>query len=276
MHSQRNPENTILIACSMMEDEINRVLQKYHLQYPVVWMERGYHSRPEKLRAVLQEQITLAEQRLHSTAGAQNGKPETGNPPFPKCYGGNENPETKDHPARAAHIAENPAGSPAVLLAYGLCGNGTEGLRAESAVLAMPRFDDCINTLLCCGPRTSRALEQAGVYYLTRGWTLDTGAMLQSHQKMLEKYGEKKTKIIMQMMYDGYKSVAVIDDGCYDTAPVQQYAQKCADLLHVDTETVPGGTNILEKLLIGNWDDDILVKAAGKPVKQEDFFYEKN
>jgi hypothetical protein len=276
MHSQRNPENTILIACSMMEDEINRVLQKYHLQYPVVWMERGYHSRPEKLRAVLQEQITLAEQRLHSTAGAQNGKPETGNPPFPKCYGGNENPETKDHPARAAHIAENPAGSPAVLLAYGLCGNGTEGLQAESAVLAMPRFDDCINTLLCCGPRTSRALEQAGVYYLTRGWTLDTGAMLQSHQKMLEKYGEKKTKIIMQMMYDGYKSVAVIDDGCYDTAPVQQYAQKCADLLHVDTETVPGGTNILEKLLIGNWDDDILVKAAGKPVKQEDFFYEKN
>lgn len=276
MHSQRNPENTILIACSMMEDEINRVLQKYHLQYPVVWMERGYHSRPEKLRAVLQEQITLAEQRLHSTAGAQNGKPETGNPPFPKCYGGNENPETKDHPARAAHIAENPAGSPAVLLAYGLCGNGTEGLQAESAVLAMPRFDDCINTLLCCGPRTSRALEQAGVYYLTRGWTLDTGAMLQSHQKMLEKYGEKKTKIIMQMMYDGYKSVAVIDDGCYDTAPVQQYAQKCADLLHVDTETVSGGTNILEKLLTGNWDDDILVKPAGKPVKQEDFFYEKN
>lgn len=273
MHKTLNPDNTILIACSMMEDELRRVLEEKHLTYPVIWMERGYHSSPDKLRAVLQEQICLAEQRLRKTDGAQQSAAE--NPPSPRCCGRNENPETKDRPAYAGRIAEETAGFPAVLLAYGLCGNGTEGLRTQSAVLAMPRFDDCINTLLCCGRRTCRAMEKAGVYYLTRGWTLDTGALLQSHQKLLERFGEKKTARIMSMMYDGYRKVAVIDDGCYDTAPVQQYARECADLLHVDAETVPGGTDILEKLLTGNWDNDILVKQPGYPVEQEDFFYEQ-
>lgn len=242
MHRTLNPDNTILIACSMMEDEIRRVLGKKQLTCPVIWMERGYHSSPDKLRAVLREQISLAEQRLRGS-----GTPLR-----------NEGQEP-----------------PAILLAYGLCGNGTEGLQTQASLLAMPRFDDCINTLLCCGRRTCRAMEKAGVYYLTRGWTLDTGALLQSRQKLLERFGEKKTARIMDMMYDGYRKVAVIDDGCYDTAPVQQYAQECADLLHVDAETVPGGTYILEKLLTGNWDNDILVKQPGHPVEQEDFFYER-
>jgi hypothetical protein len=237
MHKILNPKNTILIACSMMEDEIGRVLQENNLQYPVVWMERGYHSYPDKLRAVLQEQIDLAEKRLGGEA-------------------------VKDE-------------KPVILLAYGLCGNGSEALKTSSSLLAMPRFDDCINTLLCCGPRSCRALEKAGVYYLTRGWTQDTGALLQSHQKILDRFGEKKTARIMSMMYDGYKEVAVIDDGCYDTAPIEKYAQDCADLLHVKSGNVPGGTYILEKLLTGNWDDDILVKRPGEPVTQEDFFWEK-
>ncbi len=226
------PENTILIACSMMEDEVGRVLEEQNLQYPVVWMERGYHSYPDKLRAVLQEQIDLAEEKL-----------------------------PKDE-------------SSSILLAYGLCGNGTERLVSHTATLAMPRFDDCINTLLCCEPRTCRAMEKAGVYYLTRGWTLDMGAVLQSHQKLLDKFGEKKTDRIMRMMYDGYKHVAVIDDGCYDTEPICEYAEKCADLLNVDAGCVPGGTYILEKLMTGGWDSDILVKRPGEQVEQEDFFYE--
>ncbi|MGN1382926.1 MAG: DUF1638 domain-containing protein, partial [Eubacterium sp.] len=225
MHRTLNPKNTILIACSMMEDEIGRVLQEKNLQYPVVWMERGYHSYPDKLRAVLQEQIDLAEERLKAGPAESGGG--AGNDSRDDAEGGRNTGKT-------AEVTEKEnTDRPVILLAYGLCGNGTEQLKTRSSVLAMPRFDDCINTLLCCGPRSCRALEKAGVYYLTRGWTLDTGALLQSHQKLLDKFGEKKTARIMDMMYDGYREVAVIKDGCYDTAPIEKYAQDCADLLKV-------------------------------------------
>ncbi len=282
MHKTLNPENTILIACSMMEDEIGRVLQEKNLQYPVVWMERGYHSYPDKLRAVLQEQIDLAEKRLQAAAAVRPENAGTDEEAAAESGGRDIRKSEKKDDGESGRNAEEAGGpaagnadKPVILLAYGLCGNGAERLKADSSILAMPRFDDCINTLLCCDPRSCRALEKAGVYYLTRGWTQDTGALLQSHQELLDRFGEKKTARIMNMMYDGYKEVAVIDDGCYDTAPIKQYAQECADLLKVKSGSVPGGTYILEKLLTGNWDDDILVKQPGEAVAQEDFFWEK-
>lgn len=47
----------ILIACSMLEDEINLILQQEDLRYPVLWMERGLHAIPVQLRSRLQEAI---------------------------------------------------------------------------------------------------------------------------------------------------------------------------------------------------------------------------
>ena len=51
----------ILIACSMLEDEIQHIMGEEHLTYPVVWMERGLHEFPEKLHTQLQEEIVLLE-----------------------------------------------------------------------------------------------------------------------------------------------------------------------------------------------------------------------
>ncbi len=51
----------ILIACSMLEDEIQHIMGEEHLTYPVVWMERGLHEFPEKLHTHLQEEIILLE-----------------------------------------------------------------------------------------------------------------------------------------------------------------------------------------------------------------------
>jgi len=252
-----DPERTVLIACSMMEDEIQKVIDQEKIHYPVIWMERGYHEKPDRLRAILQEQIDLAEERFADA-----------DPRARKASEAQEVSEASGTPG-APEASEDSEEKPVILLGYGLCGNGAAGLKTRSAVLAMPRFDDCINTILCCGPRTRRSLEKAGVYYLTRTWTLDTGALLQSHQKMLAKYGKRRTGQIMQMMYDGYRQVSVIDDGCYDKAPVISYADQCAALLGVERGEVPGSTRILRKLLTGDWDEaEILVKKPDTPVTQ--------
>ena len=177
----------ILIACSMIEDEINAVFDHFGCgDIEVRWMERGYHNDPDELREVIQNEINRAEAD----------------------------------------------GAGTVILAYGFCGKGASGWRTKKAVLAMPRFDDCCNMMLCTGKRQKRNLLEAGNMYLTKGWSKDEGALL----SMLERA-----------------------------------AEKCADLLGLELATVPGGNEILRKLITGDWDEDIIVKKPGEPVSDEDF-----
>ena len=47
----------LIIACKMLEDEVNAALSQVADPPPVVWLERGLHEQPERLRQVLQETI---------------------------------------------------------------------------------------------------------------------------------------------------------------------------------------------------------------------------
>src|SRR5579859_6743276 len=44
--------------------------------------------------------------------------------------------------------AADPAGYDAILLGYGLCGRGTDGLRATATQLVLSRVHDCIGILM--------------------------------------------------------------------------------------------------------------------------------
>ena len=216
----------VLIACAMMEDEVRCAIERTRADVDVVWVDRGYHSKPERLRSELQDRIDCAE-------------------------------------------AE---GADQVLLAFGLCGNGAVGLRCRHAVLAMPRFDDCVNLMLQCGERTRRGLAKAGVMYLTRGWTQDTPATIVGQQRdYVRKYGERRAKRLMEAMFGAYRRVSVIDTGCFDVNPVMDAARESARVIDVEADCVEGSNLVLEKLLAGKWDDDILTCAPGRAVKQDDF-----
>jgi hypothetical protein len=47
----------VMIACRMLEDEIAAAMKKTGADIPVVWVEKGLHEKPDKLRAALMEQI---------------------------------------------------------------------------------------------------------------------------------------------------------------------------------------------------------------------------
>lgn len=208
----------VVVACTMMEDELHSVYKKIGCDLPVHWLERGYHNTPEKLRQVLQSEIDKLQEYDE------------------------------------------------ILLAYGLCGNGTAGLVSEKATLVLPKFDDCINLMLCTGARVARGLAKAGSIYLTRGWIQDEEAILQKQQEYVEEYGEETAQEILEMMYEHYEKIAVIDTGCYDLAPVQDYAKKAGEMLSLEPVTVAGSTGILEKLLKGQWDEDFIVQEPGQPL----------
>ena len=213
----------ILIACSMMEDEIKKVYEETGCEIPVIWVERGYHNTPDKLKAELQRLIN----------------------------------SHQDYDE--------------ILLTFGLCGNGTEGIISPKAALVLPKFDDCINMLLCLGERKARGLLETGSIYLTRGWTLDEESVLEQYEKYVEDYGEESAEVILEMMYEHYEKISVIDTGCYDMAPVLEYAQKAAGLLDLSTQTVKGSTEMLKKLLTSQEDVNIIRKKPGQPVIASDF-----
>ncbi len=54
--------DTIVVACSMLEDEIRRVMQEEQLQYEIRWLDRGLHQSPELLHTKVQHAIEELEQ----------------------------------------------------------------------------------------------------------------------------------------------------------------------------------------------------------------------
>ncbi len=220
----------VLIACCMVEDEVKAALELTGAQLETVWVERGFHEKPDVLRAELQRRIDEAEM----------------------------------------------GGATQILLAYGLCGGGIEGLKTREAQLVVPRFDDCVNFMLETGCRTCRGKAKAGVFYLTEGWVRDEKlGPSRMYKRYLEQFGERKANRLIQIMYGAYRAVSLIDNGCYDLEKVFPVAYEFADTIGVDVvDSVAGSNVVLEKLVAGLWDDDIIVAQAGEPILQADFEFD--
>ena len=54
----------VFIVCKMMEAEARAALKSTGSTAEVIWMEKGLHSRPEKLREELQKTMDRAERDL--------------------------------------------------------------------------------------------------------------------------------------------------------------------------------------------------------------------
>lgn len=215
-----------LIACSMMEDEVNNALHTYSGSLNVIWMDRGHHKYPDTLREKLQEQIDQLQDQDE------------------------------------------------LLLAYGLCGNGTTGLVSPNTRLIIPRFDDCINMLLCTGKRTSRGLTKADTLYITNGWANDDDeAVLMQYEKLIEQYDEEMALVVMETMFEHYNYVSALDTGCYDVTALMDYLEKVHDLLDLEITTTPGNNHLLKQLLSGEYDDNFIVLSPGEVLTADHFAF---
>ena len=50
----------LLIACEMLRDELLLAMERTQVRPEIIWLEKGLHDRPERLRNVLQETIDAA------------------------------------------------------------------------------------------------------------------------------------------------------------------------------------------------------------------------
>ena len=164
----------------------------------------------------------------------------------------------------------------AIVLAYGLCSNGTVGLRAKKTPLIIPRAHDCITLLLGDRRRYAELFEQnsGGVYWYSQGWvecTLMPGKERYDLQyaDYLEKYGEDNAQYLMEMeqgwMREYRKAIYIRWPG--DGERDEQKTKDAAAYLKWEYEGIQGDTSLLRALVDGPWDEGLfLVLPSGQPV----------
>ena len=137
----------------------------------------------------------------------------------------------------------------AVVLAYGLCGRGTAGLRPLRHMLVIPRAHDCITVFM--GSKEAYAAHQRrcpSCIYYSPGWNRERRvpgperlAVLQS--ELAKKYATDDVEMLIETereLWAMHDTVAYLDLGTDDAETEAAYAKKCADWLGWKFERLAG------------------------------------
>ena len=161
-----------------------------------------------------------------------------------------------------------------IVLGYGLCGNGTLGIKARDIPVVIPKAHDCITYWL---GSLSRQQQEHGVapasYYLTKGWIEEAKAPKDTFKEYEERYGPKTAQWLIGEMFKNYTRVALIDTGSYDPEQYRSYARENADFLGAKYEELQGSLALFESLMKGEWaNNSFIIIKPGEKITQNMFF----
>jgi len=155
-------------------------------------------------------------------------------------------------------------GVEAIVLAYGLCGRGTAGLRAGRQPLVITRAHDCFTVFM--GSKEEYARRQAACpdcYYYSPGWNrarrVPGPERLEALRvELAARFDEDQVEFLIEnekALWAVRGHALFVDLGTEDAAAEAKYARGCADGLGWTFEHLRGDPKLLHDLLWGAWDD---------------------
>lgn len=153
----------------------------------------------------------------------------------------------------------------AIVLGYGLCSRGTEGVRARRCTIVIARAHDCITHLLGSKERyADYVARHPGTYWYSPGWNKHhTPPGKDRYDKLrrqyVEKYGEDNADFLMeseQHWFKTYDRATYVDLTIGATEQDIAYTKGCADWLKWNFDHQHGDPALLKDMLAGNWDSE--------------------
>lgn len=169
----------------------------------------------------------------------------------------------------------------AILLGYGLCGNGTAGLSSKRYPLVIPRAHDCCTLFLGSRgrfkelfednpsrPYSSNGYMERGDSYLNESTMGASLGLDKSYEDYVELYGKENALYIMESIEssekDACKELYFIDIPETTIPEKREMLLKEAESEGYDVTVQQGSLNLIQNLLNGQWNDDFQIIPQGE------------
>lgn len=176
-----------------------------------------------------------------------------------------------------------PAGDyDAILLGYGLCGNGLSGIEARHTMLVLPRAHDCIALLMGGRGRYQAFVEEfPGTFYRSTGWlergkglkqlTHGTTGMDATLEEFIEKYGEENGRYLYDELTryrSAYQRLVYIETGLEPDGRFEEEARWEAAEHGWEFRKIRGSLELFRRLVNGAWGgEEFLLVQPGERVR---------
>ncbi len=156
-----------------------------------------------------------------------------------------------------------------IYLSYGLCGKALVDIKARSCPVVMPRVDDCIAMIL--NDRSDLGSLRCSSYFVSQGWLWGEDGIGYEHDRVKEKYGEKRALRIARAMFKNYQYLLFIRTGV-ETAEDKQKCLSMAEKLGLKVNETSGNIHLLDEMIRDSKDDRFIRLAPGEVITEEMFW----
>ena len=156
-----------------------------------------------------------------------------------------------------------------IIITYALCGNALLGIKSNHSKLIFIKGDDCIYANMC--HRSDYMDLRSSSIFLSRGWLSTRRNADVMYRQTLEKYGERRTKMIYDAMYGNYKHLVYmkLEDEVDDET--MEKLEKLAEVMDTDILILDGSLEMYQELLELKDSEHIIRLEPGTPVTLDMF-----